>query len=397
MDYDLICIGGGIAGASLGRALALRGARVLIIERETHFRDRVRGEAIHPWGVVEARALGIVDLLLATGGQEVRWWRSSSVTAPEVLERDLIATTPQRAGELTFYHPEMQETLLRAAAEAGAEVRRGATVIGLSPGIHPTVSVQTGGALEAIQARLIAAADGRNSRARGWGGFAVCRDPERLMIAGLLLDNVRLPGDGVRVVSDAAAGRSALFFPLRGGRLRAYAVQHRVGSGRPLSGGRQVPAFLDACVAAGADAAWFAGATAAGPLAAFEGAESWVEYPYRDGVALVGDAAATSDPSWGCGLSMTLRDVRILRDRLLAHDDWAAAGQAYAAEHDRHYAALRRLEHWRMALFAIGAEGDDRRARVLPRLASATPGCTPDLVGLGPDGPSDEATLRHFS
>jgi menaquinone-9 beta-reductase len=130
MEYDLICIGGGIAGASLGRALAEHGARVLIIERETRFRDRVRGETIHPWGVVDARALGIADRLLATCGQEVRWWRSSSVGTPEVQERDLVATTPHRAGELTFYHPQMQETLLRAAAEAGAEVRRGVTAIG---------------------------------------------------------------------------------------------------------------------------------------------------------------------------------------------------------------------------------------------------------------------------
>jgi 2-polyprenyl-6-methoxyphenol hydroxylase-like FAD-dependent oxidoreductase len=43
-------------------------------------------------------------------------------------------------------------------------------------------------------------------------------------------------------------------------------------------------------------------------------------HPYRRGVALVGDAAAVSDPSWGQGLSMTLRDVRVLRDQLLASE-----------------------------------------------------------------------------
>jgi hypothetical protein len=89
--------------------------------------------------------------------------------------------------------------------------------------------------------------------------------------------------------------------------------------------------------------------------------------------------------------------VRILRDQLLADDDWDAAGQAYAAEHDCFYAALHRLEHWRSALFEIGPAADDRRARVLLKLASAESGRVPDLVGLGPDGPSDEATLRHYS
>ena len=96
MDYDLITIGGEIAGATLGRALTSHGARVLIVERESRFRDRVRGETVRPWGVAEARALGIADLLLDTCGQEVRWWRSSAVGVPGMLERDLIATPRAR-------------------------------------------------------------------------------------------------------------------------------------------------------------------------------------------------------------------------------------------------------------------------------------------------------------
>jgi 8-oxo-dGTP pyrophosphatase MutT (NUDIX family) len=39
-----------------------------------------------------------------------------------------------------------------------------------------------------------------------------------------------------------------------------------------------------------------------------------LHYVFFAGVVLVGDASATSDPSWGCGLSLTLRDVRVLRD-----------------------------------------------------------------------------------
>lgn len=237
MDYDLICIGGGIAGATLGRALARHGARVLIIEREVRFRDRVRGETIHPWGVADARALGIADLLLETCGQEVRWWRSSAVAAPAVQERDLVATNPHRAGELTFHHPQMQETLLRAATEAGAEVRRGVSAIGLVLGALPVVTVQAKGQPpETLSARLVVAADGRNSRARAWGGFVVRRDPERLVVAGLLLDGVALPSDGVRTVSHAATGQSALFFPLRDGRHRAYFVYRKTGPPRPLAG-----------------------------------------------------------------------------------------------------------------------------------------------------------------
>ena len=316
----------------------------------------------------------------------------SAVGTPGVTERDLITTTPARAGELTFHHPAMQETLLRAAADAGAVVRRGVRAVDLAPGAAPRVHVQAeDGNAETISARLVVVADGRDSRARSWAGFTVNCNPQRLVIAGFLMTGLRLPGDAVRGVSHAAVGHFALFFPLRDGRHRVYYVYRRTGPPRPLSGLRHTGDFVAACVAAGADPSWFDNAQPAGPLAAFEGADRWVDQPYRNGVALVGDAAAACDPSWGCGMALALHDVRTLRDLLLASNDWDAA------EHDRFYGDLHRLEEWRAALFEIGAEADARRARVLPRLAAAAAGSAPDLVGLGPDGPSDEATLRNFA
>jgi Helix-turn-helix domain len=70
------------------------------------------------------------------------------------------------------------------------------------------------------------------------------------------------------------------------------------------------------------------------------------EQPYRDGVTLIGDAAATSAPAFGCGLSLTLRDVRVPCDHLLVQSDWDAAAITCAAEHDRYYTALHRIEGW---------------------------------------------------
>jgi len=66
--YDIITVGGGLGGATLAKAMAEQGARVLVLERETHFKDRVRGEQMHPWRVAETKALGIYDLLVATCG-----------------------------------------------------------------------------------------------------------------------------------------------------------------------------------------------------------------------------------------------------------------------------------------------------------------------------------------
>jgi flavin-dependent dehydrogenase len=60
-DYDLIVVGGGLGGAALAKAMAERGACVLVIERERQFRDRVRGEGTFPWGVIELRKLGLAS------------------------------------------------------------------------------------------------------------------------------------------------------------------------------------------------------------------------------------------------------------------------------------------------------------------------------------------------
>jgi choline dehydrogenase-like flavoprotein len=51
--FDVVVVGGGVAGSSLGAALARAGLEVLVVEREARFRDRVRGDSLFPWGVVE--------------------------------------------------------------------------------------------------------------------------------------------------------------------------------------------------------------------------------------------------------------------------------------------------------------------------------------------------------
>jgi 2-polyprenyl-6-methoxyphenol hydroxylase-like FAD-dependent oxidoreductase len=66
-------------------------------------------------------------------------------------------------------------------------------------------------------------------------------------------------------------------------------------------------------------------------LVKFDAPDSSTNQPYSDGVVLIEDAAAASDPCFGCGLSLTLRDVRVLRDRLTSMPDFAAAADVYAA------------------------------------------------------------------
>jgi len=68
--YDAVIVGGGLAGSSLAARLAKHGKRVLVLERTRQFRDRVRGEGMHSWGVPELRALGLYDRLMETCAHE---------------------------------------------------------------------------------------------------------------------------------------------------------------------------------------------------------------------------------------------------------------------------------------------------------------------------------------
>ena len=399
MARDVVIVGGGLGGATLGMNLAIAGMDVLIIERESKFRDRIRGELMCPWGIAEARTLGVYDLLLQSCASELRD-QEVVLAGAGSFTRDLVATTPARAGTMHFLHSEMQEVLLNAAEKSGATVFRGSRASAVEQGEKPKLRYHAAdsGAGEAT-ARLIIAADGRASAFRAWGGFACERDPDRMQIAGVLLSGLKAPADRTQLLVNTQRGEFVGIVPLPNGMHRTYYAHHKAGpaGGAPLTGQRSMRRFIEYAVAAGVPADVFANFEQASPLASFDGADSWVEHPHKDGVVLVGDAAASSDPTHGCGLSLTLRSVRLLRDALLQMDDWRKAAEAYARLQTANAASLRRITGWLTDLwYERGAEADRLRAKALP-IHAMEPDRVPDFVGLGPDCKSDEqARMRFF-
>ncbi len=393
MTFDAITVGGGLAGSALAAQLALAGYKVLILERETRFKDRVRGENMLPWGVASARRLGVLEDLVAAGGHQPRSWINYMFGNP-VMNRDLHNTTPHGEVSLNIYHPDMQETLLERARHSGAEVKRGAWVVSVDAGSGrmPTVTFEHEGSRQVLSARLVVGADGRASQVRGWCGFETQHNPELLMIAGTLIQGTDVPDDAVHLAF--GPGCATLLAPLGGRRARAYYVYPAAAGTLALSGKDKVPQFVKLCKGTGMPESWFAGAESIGPLAEFQGADCWVESPARNGIALIGDAAASSDPSWGCGLSLTLLDVEHLANALRANDDWSIALDRYAKEHDEYYSALSRILGWMTELtWTPGPEADERRGRVFPRM-TADPRGFPDSIGLGPFGPNDDQARK---
>src|SRR5215211_9550241 len=169
--FDVVVVGGGIAGSSLGAALTRAGLAVLVVEREARFRDRVRGDALFPWGVVEMRRLGLVDLLPASGARPLpRWQRYNDRVPGDPYEW----RTDVPSGDVVWgvNHPGLQEALFTEAAVAGAVMRRPAKALALSPGDdgYLAVPIDTIDGRITVQARLVVGADGRESGVRDWIG-----------------------------------------------------------------------------------------------------------------------------------------------------------------------------------------------------------------------------------
>jgi 2-polyprenyl-6-methoxyphenol hydroxylase-like FAD-dependent oxidoreductase len=391
--YDLIIVGGGIAGSSLAMVMARAGARVLVLEREERFRDRIRGEGIHVWGTVDAKALGIYDLLLAGCAHELRYiirYRDEVVA----VHRDLPQTTPSAGQELTFYHPAMQETLLDAARQAGATVWRGARATAAQPGEPPTVRVAHDGEAQELDARLVVGADGRRSQVRNWVGFETQRDPNDLLIAGVLVSGLPARDDALQAFSRPGAVWNTQFIPLGNGQYRCYFVSGDRARHTAIGGARGLSCLYDYARDSRVPESWLEAMCTEGPLASFEAASWWVDHPTRDGVVLIGDAAAAPDPCFGSGLAMALRDVRLLSDALLAESDWGQAARRYAVAHDAAFDRLHKLERWAVAGW-FSTDPERQGVREHADLASER-GDAPDLIGKGADQPADEAARRRF-
>jgi len=365
-DYEVIIVGGGLAGSALGKSLAEKGNRVLILEREKVFHDRVRGEYVHPRGVTEMRALGVYELLKKTCGHEARFRITQIISGPPAKMRDLVETSPHRTGSMHFYHPDMQEELLQAAERAGSFVRRGSVVIDVKPGPTPIVYVREGENIHTYQSRLVIDDDGRTSLCRKWAGFTVHHDPDRMMIMGLLFDGLVSPDNTVIFYINPINSEFAVLTPLGNTRVRSYTGFYQKEGRHRLSGHKDIDEFIHISISVGAPREWYVNAIAAGPLASFDCADTWVSHPYNNGIALIGDAASSSDQSYGCGLSLALRDARVLRDLLLTEKNWELAAHQYATEHDQYFDSIHHLTNWMtMLMYEPGTIAAARRERSL--------------------------------
>lgn len=338
---DVVVIGGGIAGSATGGVLARRGLDVVVLERQHEFRDRIRGENMQPWGVAEMRRLGLEDVLVAAGGgfceQAVLYDELRTPAEAEAAMLPLGLMVDGVPGTFNVGHPQACAALLADAAEGGARVVRGVGDVEVETGAGVTVRYELDDDLHELHARLVIAADGRQSTVRRQLAVDLRRVESKATLGGLL---VHAPSWSPETeVLGTEGDVHFLVFPRPEGFVRLYLALDRDAE---TGGAAKTDRFLDAFnLQCFPDGAALAQSEVAGPCAFYVGSDSWMDEPVVDGVVLIGDAAGWSDPIIGQGLSVALRDARQVVD-VLAGDDWSAAAfEPYVAERAERMRRLR--------------------------------------------------------
>jgi menaquinone-9 beta-reductase len=323
---DAVIVGAGIAGSALAIALARSGHRVTLLERSIVHVDRVRGEFIVPWGVAEARTLGILDLLEGAGANyTVRSIPYGEGLSPEDARQFTVQMdqmVPGVQGALNLGHPRICDVLNQAAVAAGATLLRGVGRIEVRAGLPPGIAFERDNVRHTLSPRIIVGADGRGSTVARQAAFVRLADPVHHILTGLLVDGAaEWPQDEQSIGTDGDLG--FYIFPQGGGR-GGGSPAHKLYPHHRFAGHGATERFLRAFERPSLPCGGtFARARPAGPCHGYPNNDVWIDKPVAPGIVLIGDAAGHNDPSGGQGISIALKDARLVSEALRASPNWS--------------------------------------------------------------------------
>ncbi|HEY6795966.1 MAG TPA: FAD-dependent monooxygenase [Kineosporiaceae bacterium] len=353
-DWDVVVVGGRLAGVLTAHALAPYAPRLLLLERR---RPGVRWPAAVTWdrpGNLLWAGLGLTDTVLGCGAPKVRGHvrRTLGLTvrcdypeddehcyrmgaSREVLDAALAA----RAAS----HPNVR--LLQPATAAGV-LTDGGRVTGVRV-VHDGVQAD-------VRASLVVFADGRASRhvdAVGAAAHTVVRSAWTTWVASfrdlsLPADRIwytRLPGS-LLVTTPTGPGEWCVAAALHGDLVRAR-------GGHPVRRYREVAA-ADPLVGPELGAALTEG-RGGGRVVGAVAVPMHVRPMTGPGWCLVGDSGVHLDPMTGRGAHAVLTTVTLLRDRVRDLGGISASAADYAGLGPRRDALLR--HDWNRARRAIAA------------------------------------------
>lgn len=308
--YDAIIVGARVAGSATALLLARAGLRVLVLDREAPGADTLSTHAIMRPGVLQLHRWGLLDRVLADGAPPIRTttfhYGDESIPIP-IRNRDGVdcLLAPRRTS--------LDPILVDAAREAGAEVRYGVQLIGLTRGRGGRVTgvvarTPEHHALE-IPARWVIGADGLQSTVAQLVRAPVLQEGSYAS-ATIYTYFQGLPNGGFHWfyrpgvaagVIPTNGGRTCVFVSTPTRRFREILRFDLADSFRRVLT-EVAPRFTARVEAAGRE----------GSFRGFAGRVGHLRQAWGPGWALVGDAGYFKDPCTAHGLTDALRDAELL-------------------------------------------------------------------------------------
>lgn len=306
-DYDVIVVGGRVAGASTAMLLAQHGHRVLIVERSSMPSDTVSTHAILRTGVLQLTRWGVIDRLIEAATPPIR-----DITLGFGDERIEFQVRNEH-GIDTFYGPRryiLDAVLFDAAREAGSDVQVQTAMKDLvrqRNGRVQGIQVVNGRSTDVITARYVIGADGYHSRVADLAGSAIRRShPATNAIHYAYYEGIDAPGFWFQFTPDVNTG----LIPTNNSQCLVFA-------GRPVELRERFSAdpdgeFMRLIEQGGVDLAErVRPGKRVGRFHGTNGLAGFIRQAWGPGWVLVGDAGYTKDPISAHGISDALRDAEL--------------------------------------------------------------------------------------
>ena len=332
--YDVIVVGARCAGSPTAMLLARRGYRVLLLDRRNFPSDTVSSHFMQQQGVALIKQWGLLDRLTSLGAPPVR---STSLNFGPFVIRGSALPLDGIAEAYATRRTLLDEMLVGAAAESGAEVRQGFTVEGLTfeHGRVAGVRGRLNDREVTESATIVVGADGKGSMvAREVGAPAYEAVPPQAATYYSYWSDVPTDGLEIFIRPDRSWGMFptnegltciALSWPISEFEANRHDVEDNFLKTLDL-----VPEVAER-VRAGTRVDRFRG-TADVP--------NFLRKPYGDGWALVGDAGYHKDPCTAQGIGDGFRDAQLLVDAmdagLSSHQPMDVAMARYEAARNDH-------------------------------------------------------------
>ncbi|MET9215077.1 MULTISPECIES: rifampin monooxygenase [unclassified Nocardia] len=342
---DVIVAGGGPTGVMLAGELRLHGVRTLVLDRDPAPTPVVRAMGLHARSLEILGQRGLLDRFLAVGTTHPLGGFFAGIGKPQPTGLD--TTHPYVLG---IPQPVTERLLTEHALALGAELRRGAEVVGLTQD-EDGVDVELADGTR-LRSRYLVGCDGGRSTVRKLLGVAFPGEPSRV---DTLLGELRLTASTETLAAvNAEVRKTQLRFgamPLGAGVYRVVVPAAGVAADRTVP-----PSFEELRQQLVATAGTDLGAHAPRWLSRFGDATRLAE-SYRVGrVLLAGDAAHIHPPLGGQGLNLGLQDAVDLGWKLAAAvAGWAPTGLLDSYEAERRPVAADVLDNTRaqMALVSL--------------------------------------------